>query len=391
MTQANEGFGIDLQYRFSREPRPCKPLSHPLIAMLRAVRDGGSIQAASRSLAVSYRHAWGLLRAAEQELGCRLVTWVRGESSVLTERAAALVQAEDLALSRLAPQIESLRAELAHAFDGVLGAPSQSLTLFAGHDLALPLLRETAQCQGLHLDVRFLGSVDGLRALAAGRCRVAGFHAPIDAPAGSGYARQLKPLLRPGVHKLIGFAQRKQGLILAPGNPLGVFSVNDLARPGLRFIARQPGSGTRLLTESLLAGAGFDLGRIGSPDRHEESHLAVAAAVACGVGDAGIGIEAAAAAFGLDFMPLIDERYCFVCLKPALEHPAVQALQAVLASAAWAERLAAFSGYAPDSGGQVLRLTEALPWWDEVIGTPRPRGQARIGEQRPRGRADRVT
>lgn len=373
MTQPGDGFSIDLQYRFSRTPGPRKPLSHPLIAMLRAVRDGGSIQAASRSLAVSYRHAWGMLRAAEQELGCGLVTWVRGESSVLTERAAALVHAEDLALSRLAPQIESLRAELAHAFDGVLGSPTLSLTLFAGHDLALPLLRETAQRQGLHLDVRFLGSVDSLRALAAGRCRVAGFHAPLDAPAGSGYARQLKPLLRPGVHKLIGFARRKQGLILAPGNPKGVRSVDDLARPGLRFIARQPGSGTRLLTDSLLAGAGIDRSRIDGIDHHEESHLAVAASVACGVGDVGIGIEAAAAAFGLDFVPLVSERYCFVCLKPSLDHPAVQALRAVLASAAWAERLAGFGGYGADGSGQVLRLTEALPWWDEVIGTPRSR------------------
>ncbi len=373
MTRPSQGFEIDLQYRFGRGTAPPRPLSHPLIAMLRAVRDGGSIQAAARRLSVSYRHAWGMLRTAEQELGCALVTWVRGEASVLTAQAQALVHAEDLALSRLAPQIESLRAELAHVFDGVLGPRSQSLTLFASHDLALPLLREVAQPQRLHLELRCLGSVDSLRALAAGRCLVAGFHAPTDAPAGSGYAQQLKPLLQPGVHKLIGFARRTQGLILPPGNPLRVFSVADLLRPGLRFIARQPGSGTRLLTDSLLERAGIDRGRLGGPDHHEESHLAVAATVACGVGDAGIGIEAAARAFGLDFVPLAEERYCFVCLKPSLEHPAVQALQGVLASPAWAARLAAFGGYQADRSGQVLRLTEALPWWGEIVGAPRRR------------------
>ena len=68
-TLPSDGFSIDLQYRFSRQAGGGRPLSHPLIAMLRAVRDGGSIQAASRSQSVSYRHAWGLLRAAEKELG----------------------------------------------------------------------------------------------------------------------------------------------------------------------------------------------------------------------------------------------------------------------------------------------------------------------------------
>jgi putative molybdopterin biosynthesis protein len=341
--------------------------------MLRAVRDGGSILAASRAQSVSYRHAWGLLRAAEKDLGCPLVTWVRGECSVLTAQGHALVQAEDLALSRLAPQIDALRAELARVFDGTLGPASPALTVFASHDLALPRLRDAAQAQRLRLDLRFLGSLDSLRALAAGRCRVAGFHAPLLDPAGSSYVRQLKPLLRPGTHKLIGFARRMQGLIVAPGNPLGLRSIADLARPGLRFVARQPGSGTRLLTESLLERAGLDAARLGGPERCEESHLAVAASVACAVGDVGLGIEAAARSFGLDFVPLVEERYCFVCLKPALEHPAVQKLQEVLASEAWGRQLAALDGYEADGGGRVLRLTQALPWWSEMVATPRPR------------------
>jgi len=106
----------------------------------------------------------------------------------------------------------------------------------------------------------------------------------------------------------------------------------------------------------------------------EESHLAVAAAVACGVGDAGVGIEAAAAAFGLGFVPLAQERYAFVCLKPALDDPAVQALRALLAAPAWLERLRATPGYAPDASGEVLRLAEALPWWDEIVAAPRRAG-----------------
>ena len=294
---------------------------------------------------------------------------MQGHGSELTERGHALVNAEDLALSRLAPQIEALRAELGRAFDAALGPKAPTLTLFASHDLALPALREQARRERLHLDLRFLGSVDSLRALAAGRCLVAGFHAPLLAPAGSGYARQLKPLLTPGLHKLIGFAKRTQGLIFAPGNPLRLTRLADAAAPSVRFIARQPGSGTRLLTDALLADVGLDPAALPGVQRHvEESHLAVAAAVACGVGDAGVGIEAAARAFGLDFVPLAVERYCFVCLKPALDHPAVQAFRSVLHGNDWQEGLRGFAGYEADTPGHVLRLTEALPWWDEVVG-----------------------
>lgn len=376
MARFGNGFEIELSYRFARDSGPRRALSHPLVALLRAVRDGGSIKAAAQLQGVSYRHAWGSLRAAEAELGCGLLRWVQGEGSVLTPRGLALVDAEDLALSRLAPQIESLRAELARAFDAALGPDALTLTMFASHDLALTGLREVARQQRLHLDLRFLGSVDSLRALAAGRCLVAGFHAPLAAPAGSDYAQQLKPLLQPGVHKLIGFARRSQGLIVRAGNPLGLNGVADLLRPGLRFVGRQPGSGTWLLTDALLRGAGIDPARVDAGAAMEDSHLAVAAAVACGIGDAGIGIEAAAAEFGLGFVPLVQERYAFVCLKPSLEHPAVQALQQLLAGPAWATQLAATPGYAADQPGEVLRLTEALPWWDDIVGSPRRRAVA---------------
>lgn len=136
------------------------------------------------------------------------------------------------------------------------------------------------------------------------------------------------------------------------------------AAPGAGFhapIATPAGS-----DDALLRGAGVDPAALELASGMEDSHLAVA----CGVGDAGIGIEAAAAAFGLGFVPLAQERYAFVCHKPALEHPAVRALRALLAGPAWATQLAAMPGYAADQPGRVLRLTEALPWWDEIVGAP---------------------
>ena len=88
----------------------------------------------------------------------------------------------------------------------------------------------------LHLDIRFTGSVDAIRALNEGRCTLAGFHTLEQPAASSLAARTYKPLLQPGLHKIIGFAKRTQGLIVAKGNPLGLQSLADVARTGARFV-----------------------------------------------------------------------------------------------------------------------------------------------------------
>jgi putative molybdopterin biosynthesis protein len=172
-------------------------------------------------------------------------------------------------------------------------------------------------------------------------------------------------LLKPGRHKLIGCTRRAQGLMVAKGNPLRLTSLADLAFNSARFVNRQEGSGTRLLTDHLLAQARIN------PDQithffstAEDSHMAVAAAVASGVGDAGMGIEAAARSFGLDFVPLMTEDYFLVCLKDALDHPAVLKLQAALQDPRWAALVAELPGYALAHSGEVLSLTRALPWWN---------------------------
>jgi putative molybdopterin biosynthesis protein len=177
------------------------------------------------------------------------------------------------------------------------------------------------------------------------------------------FAEALKPLLKPGRHKLIAFSRRAQGLMVAKGNPHKLAKLADAARPGLRFIQRQPGSGTRLLTDYLLQTHGMAPGELVGGLSPEDSHMAVAAAIASGLGDAGMGLAAAAQAFGLDFVPVLDEDYFLVCLKDALDHPAVLKLRQVLASSAWDESLASLPGYRGAPGGEVLSLVRALPWW----------------------------
>ena len=128
---------------------------------------------------------------------------------------------------------------------------------------------------------------------------------------------------------------------------------------------RQLGSGTRLLMDHLLHEQRVRPADLqGYESTIEESHVAVAAAVASGVVDVGPGIEAAALEFGLHFVPLVEEDYFLACLKPSLEHPAVVRLREVLAGDAWARLLDTLPGYAPArEPGSVLRMTAGLPWW----------------------------
>ena len=358
--------GIHLQYTFGPPDQRGAEVQNPLFDLLSAVREHGSIQQAAKALGASYRHIWGSLKQWEEAMGESLVVWTQGQPARLTPFADRLLWAETRARTRLTPHIEALRAELERVLTEALDGSQHVLTIYASHDLALPRLREIASTdERLHIDLRFAGSIDALRALTEGRCLVAGFHVPRIHTAAPLFARALKPLLKPGQHKLIGCTRRMQGLMVAPGNPLGLHTLQDLASRPVRFVNRQEGSATRLLADHLLQQAGVEASAIASFfDPPEDSHLAVAAAIASGMGDVGLGIEAAAQAFGLSFVPIVSEDYFLVCLKDTLEHPAVLRLRQVLQGGRWQEALQALPGYeGADEIGDVLSLTRALPWW----------------------------
>lgn len=354
---------IELSYTWAGQ-RGERLIRNALMDLLHAVQDSGSISAAAKAMGLSYRHVWGELKRWEVELGHALIVWEKGQAARLSEFGEKLLWAERQAQARLAPQIESLHADLERAFAVAFDEAAHVLTLFASHDDALAALREHAVASAaLHLDVRFCGSVDAINALNEGRCTIAGFHTPPQPGPGSLAQRTYQPLLRPGLHKLIGFARRTQGLIVAAGNPLGLKSIPDLSRQRARYVNRALGSGTRLLLDELLAQSQIAASGIDGYAKTESSHAAVAQAVASGAADAGLGIEAAARSRGLDFVPLLKEDYYLVCLRSALDEPATQALRQVLRSQAWQRRLAALPGYEPEAGGEVLSLSARLPWW----------------------------
>ncbi len=343
------------------------PLGNPLMALLQAVQDGGSIAAAATTLGLSYRHVWGQLKHWEQRLGHELIHWERGQPARLSELGQKVLRAERQAQARLAPQIDTLRAELDRSLAMAFGDSSPMLGLHASHDDTLVLLREHAAngARGgarLHLDIHFCGSVDAIRDLSEGRCLVAGFHAPSHAPADSHVARTYRPLLQPDRHHLIGFSRRTQGLMVAPGNPLKLGSLADVARTGARFAQRPLGSGTRALLADLLDQAGLAPEQLHCGDTTEPCHAAVAQAVLSGLADAGLGPEPAARARGLDFVPLVQENHFLACLTSARDLPPVRALCELLRSAAWQRHLDAVPGCLHLRSGEVLNLKQALSW-----------------------------
>ena len=338
-------------------------LRHPLMDLLQAVAQKGSISAAARELNLSYRHVWGELKRWEDMLGHELIVWEKGQSAKLTEFGDKLMWAERQTQARLAPQLATLRADLERTFAVAFDPDAHVLTMYASHDDALPRLREHAASAGLHLDIRFCGSVDAIRALNEERCTLAGFHTQSNPADTSHAAHAYKGLLKPGLHKIIGFATRRQGLITATGNPLQLHNLTDVARTQARFVQRSVGTGTSVLLDDLLDQAQLNSQDLNHWPDEEPSHTALAEAIASGRCDVGLGIESTAHARGLGFVPLIEEQFLLVCLKSALETPATQALRQFLQDHMWTDVLSTLPGYHPHHCGEVQSLSKCLPWW----------------------------
>ena len=203
-----------------------------------------------------------------------------------------------------------------------------TVVAIGSHDLALDLMQSFLRRQRpvVNLASAHVGSLGGLAALRRGEAHLAGCHL-LDAATGEynvAYVRRYLPDTPVAVVRLVG---RTQGLITAPGNPLGVVSLDDLLRPGVRFVNRQRGSGTRVLLDYQLERMGANPEAINGYQREEYSHLAVAAAVSGGSADAGLGILSAARALELDFIPLLSEEYDLVI---PMEHYRSERLQPVL-------------------------------------------------------------
>jgi putative molybdopterin biosynthesis protein len=233
-------------------------------------------------------------------------------------------------------------------------APEQTLRFAGSHDPAVSLLAAAFDeiAPGWTLAVRFNGSLGGLMALAQGDSDLAGCH--LWDQASDSYNRAFVEHVLPGRPvALLTLAHRRLGLLTPAGNPLGIARLADLARAGLRFINRQRGAGTRVWLDEQLHAAGVDVAAIAGYQVEVATHSAVAEAVAAGQADVGLGIEAAALASGLGFVPLASERYDLAIPAAVWEQPAVQALAEWLASDAAKAAIDALGGYDTIESGRV--------------------------------------
>jgi molybdate-binding protein len=154
--------------------------------------------------------------------------------------------------------------------------------------------------------------------------------------------------------------RRTQGLFLPKGNPKGIRGLHDLARDDIRFVNRQPGSGTRMLLDLALRQIGIDPASINGYATAELTHSAIAAFVASGMADLGFGVQPAAQQFALDFIPIINEDYLFACNRDKLNDAGLSGLLEVLRSDTYRDSVAHLEGYDPAFCGELLELEEAL-------------------------------
>lgn len=239
-------------------------------------------------------------------------------------------------------------------------APPERLAeavVVAGCDPALPVVASHLRRAHRRYDLTWLpsGSLQALRWLREGAAHVAGLHLR-DLRTGQENVPLVRRILRGRRVVVIAFATWEEGLIVAPGNPRGIHGVGDLARPDITIINREEGSGARALLDAALAASGLSSARISGYERVAFSHLAVAQAVALGLVDAGVGVNAAARAFSLTFVPLQRERYDLVVPAALLDYPPVQAFLESVHAAAVRSELEAVGEYDTGRLGTTLAI-----------------------------------
>ena len=233
--------------------------------------------------------------------------------------------------------------------------PTRHVAVAGSHDLSLELFAAefNRQFPQFILLSANLGSLGGLVALREGLCHMAGIHL-LDAETGA-YNLPFLPQYLPGMETVIvTLAHREQGLMVQPDNPQNIQGLGDLCRSGTRFVNRQPGSGTRVLLDYHLNRMHLNPSHIEGYDHQAYSHTEVAAHIRSGRAQAGLGILAAARAFGLDFIPIAKERFDLVIPKPVFYTEPIQRLLDVIRSRESAKKIEELGGYETQQTGQVL-------------------------------------
>lgn len=232
-----------------------------------------------------------------------------------------------------------------------------TLVVIGSHD---PLLDEVADMMHradptVFMSSSHVGSMGGIMAIRRGEAHAGGCHL-LDTETGVYNLSFLKKYFPNGGIRLVRCVGRQQGLMLAKGNPLDIKEFADIAKNGVRYVNRQKGSGTRVLMDYLCEQYAVNVSDIYGYEREELTHTSVAAQIANGSADAGMGIYSAAQLYDLDFLPICIEEYDLIIPDHAWETPVVQQLIATLKSPAFREKMLAMGGYTVDHPGKIIPL-----------------------------------
>lgn len=232
-----------------------------------------------------------------------------------------------------------------------------TLVVIGSHD---PLLDEVADMMHradptVFMSSSHVGSMGGIMAIRRGEAHAGGCHL-LDTETGVYNLSFLKKNFPNGGIRLVRCVGRQQGLMLAKGNPLDIKEFTDIAKKGVRYVNRQKGSGTRVLMDYLCEQYAVNVSDIYGYEREELTHTSVAAQIANGSADAGMGIYSAAQLYDLDFLPICIEEYDLIIPDHAWETPVVQQLIATLKSPAFREKMLAMGGYTVDHPGEIIPL-----------------------------------
>ena len=232
-----------------------------------------------------------------------------------------------------------------------------TLVVIGSHD---PLLDELGDMlhianNDVYMSSSHVGSMGGIMAIRRGEAHAAGCHL-LDTATGEYNVSFMKKYFPRGGVKLVRCVGRQQGLMVAKGNPLGINEFSDIAKEGLRYVNRQKGSGTRILTDYLCKQQNLNTSAIYGYDREELTHTSVAAQIAAGSADAGMGIYSAAKLYGLDFIPVCIEEYDLIIPDISWEMPQTRQLMETLKSDAFREKILSMGGYTVDNPGEIIPL-----------------------------------
>ncbi|MBN1200987.1 MAG: molybdopterin biosynthesis protein [Anaerolineae bacterium] len=232
---------------------------------------------------------------------------------------------------------------------------ARTVVVVGSHDPMLDLLGQflAVRFPGYRLASANVGSLGGLVAQKRGEAHLSGTHL-LDPDTGEYNVSYIRRTLGDKPVHVVTFAHREQGLIVAPGNPQGIESLDDLAR--VEYVNRQRGAGTRVLLDYELAQRGIDPADVRGYDHEEYTHLTVAAAVASGRADCGMGIRGAAVALKLDFIFVAHERFDLVIPASYVDLPMIQHVLALLSDNEFRAVVAAQPGYDVSAMGQRVKV-----------------------------------